>query len=58
MTKKEAKKIYRLIKKLIEAELADSWKGGGHPADAFFIEAELKLARLKLVTELERHIER
>lgn len=36
------------IKRLIQAEIKDSWKGGGDPADFPAIEAELADARAEL----------
>lgn len=48
------KQLEQLIKNYTEAVVADSWKGGGDPADIPLIEATLELERLKL----ERHIDK
>lgn len=45
MTPLQAARIKRAVTRLIKAEVADSWKGGGDPNDIPAIEAELKLAR-------------
>lgn len=37
--------VKRLVKALVEAEIANSWKGGGFPEDIPAIEFNLKLAR-------------
>jgi hypothetical protein len=42
------------VRRLVKAEVADSWKGGGDPADVPEIEAELKSARRALRNLLER----
>ena len=36
--------IVKAVHELVQAEIADSWKGGGHPADMPEIEAECKCA--------------
>ena len=52
--KKDAWEVLRsLIKDYAEAAIADSWKGGGDPADYELIETRLKLAEI----ELQRHVE-
>jgi len=43
-----------LINEYVEAEVADSWKGGGDPADAPVVEANLALALAKLNAHIER----
>lgn len=43
-----------LIAEYAEAYVADSWKGGGDPADAPIAEAQLALTRLKLETHMGR----
>lgn len=53
LTEKEAKKLNGLIHKLIQAEVTDSWKGGGDPQDIPIIEAELKIARLQVKKYLQ-----
>lgn len=42
-----AKEIRAAVKRLINAEVADSWKGGGDPADIPYIEQELEIAQMK-----------
>jgi hypothetical protein len=42
-----------LIKNHVEAQIADSWKGGGDPADYELCEVAAKYAEL----QLQRHIE-
>lgn len=37
--------VHKLLQRLIDAEVADSWKGGGDPADIPEIEQELREAR-------------
>lgn len=44
--------LMRRVERLIGAEIADSWKGGGDPDDIPEIERELRLAR----RELERFL--
>ena len=41
-------KLRKAIQRLVDAEVADSWKGGGDPADIPFIEQELELAKMYL----------
>lgn len=41
------KEIRAAVERLIDAEVADSWKGGGDPADIPYIEQELEIARMK-----------
>jgi hypothetical protein len=36
------------VNRLVKAEVADSWKGGGDPADIPYIESELKDSRAEL----------
>lgn len=40
------------IKRLVDVEVADSWKGGGDPEDWPAIEAELKVAKHELKSVL------
>lgn len=42
-----AKEIKAAVQRLVDAEVADSWKGGGDPADIPYIEQELEIARMK-----------
>lgn len=48
MTQKEADKLKRLITDYRNAAIADSWKGGGDPADFPEIEKRLLDARKAL----------
>lgn len=55
ITPRQAHKLERLIQLVVDAEVANSWKGGGDPADIPEIEAALTIARMrlkKLITEL------
>lgn len=52
ITSAQTKKLQRLIKNLVQAEIADSWKGGGDLADIPIIEAELLLAKSRLAQYL------
>lgn len=45
LTPAQAARIRKLVRGLILAEDADSWKGGGDPADFEEIEERLRLAR-------------
>jgi len=49
-----AAQLSELIKKHVDAQVADSWKGGGDPSDIPIIEAEAELARVKLIAFIER----
>ena len=44
--KKQKFKLMRAVRRLVDAELNDSWKGGGDPADIPDVEKELVLAKL------------
>lgn len=46
--------LQQFIANYVDAAIADSWKGGGDPADCEVIEARFKLAHL----ELQAHIEK
>lgn len=48
ITAHEARKLVKLIERYRDAEVEDSWKGGGDPADIPYIEEELRLARSAL----------
>lgn len=41
----DLKPLDKAVKKLIQAEIANVWKGAGDPADIPFIERELRDAR-------------
>jgi len=45
MTPIQAKQLRAAVRKLVRAEIADSWKGGGYPEDMPIIEADLIVAR-------------
>lgn len=48
ITSKQAKELRKRIAKLVKAEVADSWKGGGNPADKPIIEEDLRIANKRL----------
>lgn len=48
------KKLGELIAAYVDAAIADSWKGGGDPADYEVVEARFKLAHLELQSHLEK----
>lgn len=52
ITKKQARLLKDKIKRVVDADVADSWKGGGDPADFPQIENELKEAQ----TDLDKYI--
>ncbi len=54
ITKTETEKLRRLIRRLVKAEVADSWKGGQMPEDWPAIEYELRAARHALNAYLFR----
>jgi len=47
MTPIQAKELRAAVRKLVRAEIADSWKGGGYPEDMPLIAADLIVARLQ-----------
>jgi len=52
--------LRKLIAGYVEAAIADSWKGGGDPADIDVKEAMLELTRAKLeahITKMQRGME-
>lgn len=53
MTAKQAFKLKKLILQRINAEIADSWKGGGDPDDWDAIERRLRDAKRKLKAYIE-----
>ena len=53
MTAQQRTKLERLIRRACNAELDDSWKGGGDPADWPAITRELRKARLALKAFLD-----
>lgn len=54
LTPKQAEELHRLIRSLVRAEVADSWKGGGYPDDIPIIEGELKAARIRIKLYINR----
>jgi hypothetical protein len=55
ITMQERRRLMRAIKNLVQAEVADSWKGGGKPEDMPLIENRLKRAQyhmLRTINEL------
>lgn len=48
------KVLFSLISDYVEAAIADSWKGGGDPADFEIHELQLKLARITLTNHIVR----
>lgn len=46
--------LYARIHQYTEAAIAESWKGGGDPADMEIMELHLKLARLELTNHIAR----
>lgn len=48
ITVEEADKLKRAIRKLVLAEIANSYKGGGYKEDIPLIEEELKAARIRV----------
>ncbi len=53
ITKNQANHLKTLIRQLVQAELADSWKGGGDPDDVPDIEKEL----IKCKRQIKQYIE-
>lgn len=56
MNKSEAAQLKTAIRKLVLAEVADSWKGGGYPEDLPIIEEELRAARIRVSVLINRLI--
>lgn len=54
MTKQQAKHLRALIRKLISAEIDQSWSGSAHPDDRQEIENNLKLARVRVEYAIAR----
>jgi hypothetical protein len=48
------KQLMKLISNYREAAIAESWKGGGDPADVEVHEAYLKLTELQLSAHIEK----
>lgn len=49
-------KLKAVVRRLVRAEVADSWKGGGDPSDIPAIEQELKQAKGALDRAIDRVI--
>lgn len=47
-------KLRKAIQRLVDAEVADSWKGGSDPQDIQFIELELEKAKADVESILEK----
>jgi hypothetical protein len=47
-------KLTRLIRNYTNAAIAESWAGGGDPADVDTLKLKLKLARLELNTHIAK----
>ena len=45
---KDLTKLRKAIERLVDAEIAHSWKGGGDSSDIPYIEQELELAKVHL----------
>ena len=56
MTPAQAQALKVAIRKLVLAEIANSWKGGGHPEDIPIIEEDLRNARIRVTALLNKHI--
>ena len=54
MTPEQAKQLKVAIRKLVLAEIADSWKGSGYLGDIPIIEEELRTARIRVSVLIER----
>lgn len=47
------RRLRKAVKKLIKAEVADSWKGGGYVEDSPTIKAELVMAKAEFEKALD-----
>ena len=56
MTPAQAQALKVAIRKLVLAEIANSWKGGGNPEDIPIIEEDLLNARLRVTSLLNKYI--
>jgi hypothetical protein len=52
-TNEQFKRLTALVAAYAEAAIADSWKGGGDPAEFDVLEARLALARAELNAHME-----
>lgn len=57
LTLKHRPPIERAIKRLVKAEIANSWIGSQHPEDYLAIKEELEKARVSLKRALDRACE-
>jgi len=49
LSKELGEQLMKLVGEHVQAQVAESWKGGGDPTDIPIIEAEAALAEAKLV---------
>jgi hypothetical protein len=54
MTPSQAQQLKTAIRKLVLAEVADSWKGAGYPEDILILEEELRAARIRVSVLIQR----
>lgn len=54
ISKSQKRAIQRAVRQLVKAEVNDSWKGGGNPADIPIIEMELKETKARFHRLLNR----
>ena len=57
LSDQQAQQLHTLIAAYVEAQIADSWKGGGDPNDIPIIEAEAEVAKLKLERFIAKLVE-
>jgi hypothetical protein len=57
LSPEQAAQLNALIDAHVQAQIADSWKGGGDPNDIPLIEAEAEVARLKLERFINKLVE-
>lgn len=58
MNWREADVLRRAIRRLVRAELKDSWKGAGYPEDIPGIEARMKVERKRVNDLISQHTEK
>ena len=54
MSPKDAKQLKDAIRRLVRAEVADSWKGAGDPDDIPLIKEDLRRAKVRVLALLAR----
>jgi hypothetical protein len=47
-------RLSKLIAEYVDAAIAESWKGGGDPAEIEVLEARMNIARLELNVHMEK----